>query len=562
MKGPTTQRWWDARPIAPRHLLLLAAVWIATIPNAVTVQRFLASPSAGTGLTAAAFAFGGWLFVVTLTYLLALAVSLFSAGLVARLTAAALLVFAAGSSYFTTFYGTLFDKGMFRNVVETDAAEALDLVGLRVVAWIVAVGVVPAILAMRVPLRQTESRTAGALRAFAILAILAALTGATLWAQYPRYASAARNRDIVFGTVAPAHIVGAALTHAADALAARTVRAPRGEDAHGAYELKLPRLLVMVLGETARAESQGLNGYARDTTPGMRASRGYYFADTESCGTTTAVSVPCMFSGFRRAEFSLLLGRQNETLVDVVARSGARVIWLDNDSGCKDVCNRAELDNLTGSSDPRFCAEPGECHDEILLEGLERRIRAQPRDTLVVLHLKGSHGPAYYKRYPPRFERFKPACRSNDLTACDLASIVNAYDNTILYTDHVVTRTIEIVKGLAGQFAGAVFYVSDHGESLGEHGLFLHGMPYGLAPRQQTRVPMYAWVSPEFMRLERWDAVCMARQTRVPRSHDNVYATVLGFMDVESSEYRPERDLFEACDRPAPAAGPRPRERR
>ena len=246
----------------------------------------------------------------------------------------------------------------------------------------------------------------------------------------------------------------------------------------------------------------------------------------------------------------MLRARDNETLIDVVARSGARVIWRDNDAGCKDVCGRAEYVDVTGSNDPRWCPEPAECHDGILLEGLEAAVREQVKDTLVVLHLKGSHGPAYYKRYPPAFERFTPACRTSDLASCDAAELRNAYDNTVLYTDHMVGEAIALAQRLSDRFASAVLYVSDHGESLGEKGLYLHGMPYAVAPAEQTRVPLYAWVSPPFLALEHWDRACMERQTRVPRSHDNVYATVLGFLEIETREYQPALDLFEPCDPP------------
>jgi lipid A ethanolaminephosphotransferase len=350
--------------------------------------------------------------------------------------------------------------------------------------------------------------------------------------------------------VAPLNFVAGTAHFAATEWAANVVRAPRGKDARAAYPIPKTRLLVLVLGETARAQNHGLNGYSRGTTPHMRAAGGFYFADTEACGTATTISVPCIFSGLSREDFSMVKGRQNETLIDVVKRSGARVLWLDNDSGCKDVCTAAEYHDLTGSQDPRFCPEPADCHDEMLLEGLEARMRADKRDTLVVLHLKGSHGPAYYRRYPPQFEKFTPVCRSTDLASCEIAAIVNAYDNSILYTDHVVGRVIEILRNQSDRYATALLYVSDHGESLGEGGLFLHGLPNSIAPREQTRVPMYAWVSPQFLQLEAWDPSCMQRQTAIPRSHDNVYATVLGFMEVNSVEYRPELDLFEPCDPP------------
>ncbi|MGL5004750.1 MAG: phosphoethanolamine transferase, partial [Casimicrobium sp.] len=358
----------------------------------------------------------------------------------------------------------------------------------------------------------------------------------------------ARSRVITFHTLAPANLVAASVALAASLRDANTVRETRGLDAHQSYAIEKPRLFIFVLGETARAQNHGLNGYERDTTPRMRAAGGYYFPDTESCGTATAISVPCMFSGFSRDQFSLSAARSNETLIDVVLHGGARVIWRDNDSGCKGVCDRADVEDFTNAVNPKWCPEASNCFDEILLDGLEEKIRRERKDTLVVLHLKGSHGPAYYKRYPTIFGRFQPACQSSDLASCDVQSIRNAYDNTIVYSDHVIGETIKLLQRLGDHYATALLYASDHGESLGESGLFLHGMPYAVAPEEQTRVPMYAWVSPQFIKMERWDASCMAKQTKIQRSHDNVYSTVLGFLEIDTTEYKKTLDLFEPCD--------------
>ncbi|HEX5128233.1 MAG TPA: sulfatase-like hydrolase/transferase, partial [Usitatibacter sp.] len=441
--------------IASPWLYLATAAWVASIPNAVTLAHFVASHAAGHGAHAAAFVLGGWLFVLTITFGLMFAVAPVARGRMARVVCVIVLVSAAAVSYFTTFLGTLVDKSMVMNVAQTHAAEALELVNIRLVAWILGAGVLPAVIAWRWPLtappRLRVAATGGAL----LVALLGA-TGALVYGQYSHYASAARNREITFATVAPVNFLGGAIHYAVGEAAAHTHRAPRGLDAHQAYAIPEPRLLLLVIGETARAANHGLNGYARDTTPRMRAAGGYYFPDTESCGTATAISVPCIFSGLTRPEFSLLKGRQNETLIDVVKRSGARVIWLDNDSGCKDVCSAAEYTDLTGRRDPRFCPEPAECRDAILLDGLERRLAASTGDTLVVLHLKGSHGPAYFKRYPPEFERFTPVCRTSDISACGIEELVNAYDNSILYTDYVVGESIDMLKRLAPRYAAAL----------------------------------------------------------------------------------------------------------
>lgn len=533
-------------------LFLGTAAWIATIANGSTVAQFFQSPSAGQGFGALVFAFGGWLFIATVTLVFLLVAGLLFPGRSAKALAIAALIASAAFGYFSAFYGTQFDRTMLLNMAQTHTSEAVELVHGRLLFWIAVVGVAPALVVWRAPYRRTGFvRTT--LLSLAIVAGLLVVTASLVYAQYSRYAAATRNRNVTFDTVAPTNVVVSALRLAVQDYAANTVRAPRGLDAHQGYPIARPRLLVLLLGETARAQNQGLNGYLRDTTPRMRAAKGYYFADTEACGTATTISVPCIFSGFGRNEFSLLRGRGSETLIDVVVRAGARVLWLDNDAGCKDVCGKAEYRDLTGSSDPRWCPEPAECYDEMLLDGLEPWVRAERRDTLVVLHLKGSHGPAYYKRYPPAFEKFTPVCRTSDIASCDAASLRNAYDNTILYTDHVVGETIRLLEKLSNQYATALLYVSDHGESLGEGGLYLHGMPFAIAPPEQTLVPMYAWVSKPFLALERWDVACMARQTHLQRSHDNVYATVLGFLEIESVEYKPVLDVFDVCDPPGPS---------
>ena len=529
--------------------IAIAALWLSLVPNLATLGAFAKAPSAGEGLQWLAFVGVGWVFVFAISFIAMALVAAIFWGRALKPATAILLLVASVLSFFTLFLGTQFDRTMVLNLLQTHQSEALELVHWRLIAWVALTGLLPAWVALRISLKSEPKwwRQSG----FVLLGcfVLLIVTSAGVFAQYSRYASATRNRAITFDTVAPWNLFAASVHLAASQWAAQTVRAPRGLDAKQAYLLKKPRLVFFLLGETARAQNHGLNGYERDTTPRMRAAGGYYFPDTESCGTATSISVPCIFSGFGREAFSLKNGLSNETLIDVLLRGGAQVWWRDNDSGCKGVCEKAEVIDLTGSSDPRWCTEAANCFDEILFEGLEEKLRKTTRDTLVVLHLKGSHGPAYYKRYPARFEQFVPACKSNDLASCDNAALRNSYDNSVLYTDHVVGESIEMLKRLDKQFATGLLYVSDHGESLGEGGLFLHGLPYALAPKEQTRVPMFAWVSADFVKLENWDVRCMAEQVKTPRSHDNVYSTILGLMEIETAEYKVELDLFEACDR-------------
>jgi lipid A ethanolaminephosphotransferase len=535
-------------PLNRLQLLLATALWISLLPNSASLKAFATTPSAGSGPQAWAFTFGGWLFVFVLSFTLLLCLSVLFWGKSLKFLCAALLIAASVLGYFSLFLGMQFDKTMLINVLQTHASESLELLNWRVLIWVALTGLLPAWLVWHVRLQPAPTSTRAVLMPVAAWAGVLGLCVAVVFTQYSRYASAVRNHNVSFHTVAPVNLIAAVASQLYANKNAATVRALRGEDAHQTYALKKPRLVVLMLGETTRAQNVGLNGYARDTSPRMRQAGGIYFANTQSCGTATAVSLPCIFSGFSREEFSLSKGRSNETLIDVIARAGVRVIWLDNDAGCKDVCGKAEFIDYTNATHPRWCPEPGNCFDEILLEGLQTKLQTIHQDTLLVLHLKGSHGPAYYKRYPPAFERFTPTCQSNDLSACDDQSIRNAYDNSVLYSDHMVGEVIGLLQRLSSQFATAMLYVSDHGESLGEGGLYLHGMPYAVAPKEQTRVPMYAWVSPQFAQMEQWNTACMTQQAQTPRSHDNVYFTILGFLEIETAEYKPALDLFKDCD--------------
>ncbi|MGL4577077.1 MAG: phosphoethanolamine transferase domain-containing protein, partial [Burkholderiaceae bacterium] len=295
------------------QLMLATALWISLLPNSATLKMFFNAPSAGTGVAAVAFVFGGWLFVYAMVFALIAVLGLLFWGRSIKLLCAVLVVVASVLGYFSLFLGTQFDKTMFVNVLQTHPSETLELLNLRLILWVGVTGALPAWLIWRVTLRQGSSRIRFLLVSAATLAGIFVLSGAVVLAQYSQFASATRNKDVSFHTIAPVNFLAAAFSQAYALRAASTVRAARGLDAHQSYPIEKPRLVVFVLGETARAQNHGLNGYARDTTPRMRTAGGIYFPDTETCGTATAMSVPCIFSGFKRDEFSLSKGLSNET---------------------------------------------------------------------------------------------------------------------------------------------------------------------------------------------------------------------------------------------------------
>jgi lipid A ethanolaminephosphotransferase len=259
-----------------------------------------------------------------------------------------------------------------------------------------------------------------------------------------------------------------------------------------------------------------------------------------------------MFSNLGRADFDADRAAHGEGLLDVFAHAGFAVLWRDNNTGCKGICDRVAGEDVTKRQPSAFC-RADECYDEILLEGLQERLDRTNHDLVIVLHQLGSHGPAYYLRVPEPFKVFGPACASKQLEKCSREEIVNAYDNTILYTDHVLAKTIALLRRNANRFDAALLYVSDHGESLGENGgLYLHGLPYALAPIEQTHVPMLAWLSEGFRARFKIDQACLHAKRQAALSHDNLFHSMLGLLDIQTRVYQPERDLFAGCRRGQP----------
>jgi len=180
--------------------------------------------------------------------------------------------------------------------------------------------------------------------------------------------------------------------------------------------------------------------------------------------------------------------------------------------------------------------------------GLQEKIDSMQGHSVVVLHMMGSHGPAYYKRYPASFERFQPACRESQFSRCERSEIINSYDNTIVYTDYVLSQVIELLQSNDRHgLPSAMIYASDHGESLGESNIYLHGLPYALAPDVQKHVPMLLWVSPKMQAEFHIDTACLKHRSHEPVSHDNFFHSVLGLLDVETDVYRPGLDIFASC---------------
>lgn len=508
------------------------------------------------------FAPSTWLFVVlTFAALVALHFALIAPAM-SRWTLRPLLtlivIASAAAAYYMRSYSVMLDPTMIQNILKTDRHEARELFTWSMAAsvflwsalpvafiWLVRVERRPWLKAMMIRV----AAVAGAL-VFALLAILPINRDLT---------SMMRNHRELRYLVTPGNFIyGLVARTAKDARDAGVAREVVGADArviHVALADRKPRVVVLVVGETARAANFSMLGYARETNPELARLDVVAFRDVSSCGTSTEVSVPCMFSPYGRADYDERRIRNSEGLLDVLARAGYAVKWIDNQSGCKGVCKGAGVSYR--KIDPKLnrdlCAGD-ECFDGILVRELERELPTIEKDTVVVLHMMGNHGPAYYKRYPEAFRRFKPDCATAELRQCSREQVVNAYDNAILYADHILASLVQSLGNHSGSIDGAMLYVSDHGESLGEAGLYLHGLPYAIAPDTQKKVPMIAWLSPQFASASAVDRGCLRRKSDEALSHDNLFHSVLGVLDVHTSVYKQDRDFFEECRLPRGSA--------
>jgi len=539
-----------ARRIDASIVVALVALLLAAAANARFWSAFI---HAAGGLSAASLPLLAGAFLIVLLFFNA-CLTAASFRYVAKPVLIALLLAASVASHFIASYGIVIDKAMIQNVFETDTREALELLNWQLALRVALLGVLPALWVARAEIRFAHGARA-LLRQAGIAGGSLALAALLLMCLFKNLAPALHEHRELRFLLVPTNVIQAVHGYLRSRWAQPVVVAPLGRDAvkGGAWAGRTRKTLtVIVVGETARAASFSLNGYPRQTNPRLARVDGLVnFSNVSACGTATAVSVPCVFSNLGRDGYSQSRASSQEGLLDVLAHAGLNVIWRDNNSGCKGVCDRVAYQDVSRPrpNDNRCLGD--ECYDERLLDGLPELMRASAADTVLVLHQKGSHGPAYASRYPQGFGRFGPVCDGGEFEQCTRASIQAAYDNTILYTDYVLSSAIERLRAIAREqdVDTALLYFSDHGESLGENNVWLHGAPYMFAPSEQTRVPMMLWMSDGFSARFGIDRACLNARRGQALSHDNVFHSVLGMLDIRTAVLNPRLDLFHACIR-------------
>ena len=522
-------------------LLLAASLFLVAVGNLSFFDRIL---------KAYPFAMNGLLHYVSLSILLfainALFLSLVCFGRLTKPLLVVILLLSSMAAYFMDSYGVVISDEMLQNVVQTNPAEAMDLLTTKLLGYILFLGVLPSIAVIRVPLRRPPTWPAFKQRFLLIFGLL--VTIAACIAPFTGfYASFIREHKSIRNYANPTYYIYAAGKFANAEFLPKAAKAMTliGRDASIPIEDKDRELIILVVGETARADHFGLNGYRRDTTPNLRAANAVSFTNFWSCGTSTAVSVPCMFSTTGMNKFDVKDESSRENLLDILHHAGVNVLWLENNSDSKGVATRTEYREFKSPKTNPVCDE--ECRDEGMLVGLQDYIDSHPTgDIFIVMHQMGNHGPAYYKRYPKSFEKYTPVCKDAELNRCTDEEIVNAYDNALLYTDYFLGKTIDLLKHNDPRFETALIYVSDHGESLGEKGAYLHGLPRSIAPEGQIHVPAALWLGRGF---KSTNLAALEKVRDAKLTHDSVVHTILGSMEIQTKEYQLQLDLLEMARR-------------
>ncbi len=442
-----------------------------------------------------------------------------------------LLVVASQSAYYMDQFGVIVDMVMIDNIMQTNPHEFAGLISTSLVIRTLFFGIIPAWLVIKYFPKNDNTRVEfkSRLRLSGILVLSLLVLVAPFTAGYTSFI---REHKITRYYANPSYTCYSVIKYLAQQLsiAKKVSLKPIAQDAVKVGSVtKRTELMIMVVGETARADRFSLNGYHRVTNPLLAKQDVASLSNVSSCGTSTGVSLPCMFSALGRAGYDKEKALNQQNALDVLHENGVQILWRDNNSDSKGVATRMKYEDFKSPTLNPVCE--GECRDIGMLSGLDKYIEARKgKDILIVLHQMGNHGPEYYRRYPKEFEKFKPMCMTGELRDCSQQEVDNSYDNAILYTDYFLSNVIDLLKKYDDSHATAMLYVSDHGESLGEHGFYLHAAPYKIAPKEQTHVPAIVWVGKHFN--YKLDQLKPYKDDAL--SHDDLFCTLLVAFELDT----------------------------
>ncbi|MCT7506256.1 phosphoethanolamine--lipid A transferase [Aliarcobacter cryaerophilus] len=481
---------------------------------------------------------------VVLTFLIIFLLTLFSSKYTTKPILITLFVVSAFTSYFMDSYSVVIDSEMIRNSLQTSFKESVDLFSFRLVLYVIFLAIIPSYIVYKTKInyKSLKGEIVSKLKTITLSLIIIFVI---IFSFSKFYTSFFREHKPLRYNINPIYWIYSIGNYVNKTLdTAPSEIKDIGLDSKVVEEENEPKeLIILVIGETARADRFSLNGYSKETNPLLKKEDLVSFTNMSSCGTSTAHSVPCMFSIFPKDDYSYKKGASTKNVLDVLKNTqDVAILWRDNNSDSKGVALRVDYEDFQTPKTNSICDE--ECRDEGMLVGLEDYVeKNKGRDILIVLHQMGNHGPAYYKRYPKEFEKFTPVCKTNQLENCTQEEISNAYDNSILYTDYFLSKAINFLKKYSKTHEAGLLYLSDHGESLGENGIYLHGMPYAIAPKEQTRVASLIWLDDGKMAHE-YNKSQIKENRDKAYSHDNLFSTILGLFEVKTEVYKKELDIL------------------
>jgi len=446
------------------------------------------------------------------------------------------------TNYFMNSYNVVIDESMIRNMLQTNIDESMDLFNIKFFLYFIFFGVLPSLYIYRLDIvyKGLKAETLSKIKTI-LISIFIILGSIFIFSKF--YTSFFREHKPLRYYTNPTYWIYSIgkyinLTVSGGKVVVKHI----GDDAK-IREEDGNELVIVVVGETARADHFSLNGYEKKTNPLLEKENIINFSNMYSCGTSTAISVPCMFSVFDKSDYSYKKGISTENILDVLKNTNnLEILWRDNNSDSKGVALRIPFQDYKLPENNTICTD-GECRDEGMIVGLDKYIeKHKGKDILIILHQMGNHGPAYYKRYPKEFEKFTPVCKTNQLEECSKEEISNAYDNALLYTDFFLSKVINFLKKYDGTHEAAMIYMSDHGESLGESGVYLHGLPYFMAPEAQTHIGSLMWFGKGILKEIDEDKIKL--QKDVKYTQDNLFHTLLGIFEVETNLYDYKMDMI------------------
>ena len=427
---------------------------------------------------------------------------------------AIILVIASLSAFFINNDSIVFSRTLIKTIFVASVNEAMANFHYKIVIYFVLLGLLPIILLFTKVSIQKPIKTGKRSFPFSIL-MLIFIGVSYIFFQKEWIAIIIKHRSNLIAYDPVESIIEAGIGEIVYKILDKKHQIEPLTNKHSfKREEKEELTVVLIIGESARSDRFGVLGYEKNTTPLLSSLNDLYAFKASACATLTLKAVPCMLSPLNASNFEL--DAEMGFATDVFNKYNFETSLISTN----DVRRTDSLIAYIYNSFKNSYSYPGQI-DEVALPKLTTEIN-KSGNKFIVFHSYGSHF-QYQDRYPKEFEILKPAC-NKAVYDCSKEEINNVYDNTIIYTDYIIN---EIIKKLKDKNA-ILFFVSDHGQSLGEYGIYKHGIPVAFAPQAQIDVPFFVWQSEKFKQLNPEKAKALSSFPKTEEiSHDFLFHSLL-----------------------------------